>query len=349
MSILRYLESIGSGSRAAPSLTRANAREQMHELLEGRADSALTGQLLAAWRRDAESPEALAGFADALAPWTLDIPGPRALVVLPSLHGADSTPMLTPLLALWLAREGHAVLVHGPRSAACGPTCGEVLQDLGVAPAAHAEDVAARWERREPAFLPTETLCPALRHLLQPCASLGWRSPAHQVARLLAPERCAPVLRVLPYRRASSGRLLADWARLRGEHVMLLPGADGEPVAHPRHQPRIDVLIAGQPRPDLCAAAATGVPADWPVLPRDSGATSTALWVQEVLSGERPLPAPLLRQSRLVAAALASLAAGDTARGSLPGALLGAAPPPAAAGLAHAAPTPPAAATRSCL
>jgi ABC-type hemin transport system ATPase subunit len=34
----------------------------------------------------------------------------RSVVVLPSLHGADTAPMLTPLLALWLAREGHAVL-----------------------------------------------------------------------------------------------------------------------------------------------------------------------------------------------------------------------------------------------
>ena len=340
MSIQRYLESIASGTGGAPALTRAMAREQMHELLEGRADSLQTGALLAAWKRDAETPEALAGFSDALSPWTLHIPGPRALVVLPSLHGADRTPMLTPLLALWLAREGHAVLVHGPRSAACGPTCGEVLQDLGVAPASHADDVAARWDRREPAFMPTETLCPALRHLLQPCASLGWRGPAHQVARLLAPQRCAPVLQVLPYRRAGSGRLLASWAGLRSQHVMLLPGADGEPVAHPRHQPRIDVLIAGQPRPELCAAAATGVPADWPVLPREGGATSTALWVQEVLSGERPLPAPLLMQSRLVGAALSCLAGGGAAT---------AATAAATASRPWAAATPPFASARSCL
>lgn len=309
MGIVRFLESIGSGAFAAPMLTRAAARSQLDELLKGRTDSLRTGALLAAWRLGAESPEALAGFSDALAPWTLEIRSTRPIAVLPSLHGADTAPMLTPLLALWLAREGHAVLVHGPRSAACGPTCGEVLHDLGVAPAASADDVAARWARREPAFMATETLCPALRHLLEPCAALGWRGPAHQVARLLAPTRGAAVLRVLPYRRPSTGPLLARWAVLTGAHAMLLPGADGEPVADPRHQPRIDVLVAGQYRPDLGAQAAAGIPAEWPVLPRGGGAAATALWVQEVLSGERPLPAPLRRQSRLVGAALAALAA----------------------------------------
>jgi anthranilate phosphoribosyltransferase len=308
MSIARYLESIGSGASAAPALTRAQACEQMHELLSGRINRLQTGALLAVWKRAAEHPEALAGFADALAPWTMDIRSARSIVVLPSLHGADAAPMLTPLLALWLAREGHAVLVHGPRSAACGPTCGEVLQDLGVAPASNADDVAARWARREPAFLATETLCPALGQLLEPCAALGWRAPAHHVARLLAPAHCGPVLQVLPYRRASSGLLLAGWAALRGAHVMLLPGTDGEPVADPRHQPRIDVLIGGRPRTDLCAAAAAGAPAEWPVLPRDSAATTTAIWVQDVLSGERPLPLSLLHQSGLVAAALSALA-----------------------------------------
>ncbi len=312
MSIEPYLESIVSGAAAPPPLSRAQAAAQLGELLDGRLDPLRTGALLTAWRLAAETPEALAGFVDAAEPRCLGVHATRPVAVLPSLHGAGAVPMLTPLLALWLAREGVPVLVHGPRSAACGPTCGEVLHDLGVSPADTADDVAARWARREPAFVSTETLCPPLVHLLEPCLALGWRSPAHHVARLLAPVRGAPALRVLAHGRAGTGRLLAGWTALVGAHTMLLPGTDGEPVAHPRRQPRIDVWLAGRARPELGAAAAAGSPAAWPVLPRGTDAAATAVWVQEVLSGERPVPAPLLCQIQLVLAALSALAALST-------------------------------------
>jgi anthranilate phosphoribosyltransferase len=55
-------------------------------------------------------------------------------VVLPSYNGARKLPVLTPLLALLLAREGLAVVMHGMASEAKRVPAFAVLEQLGVAP-----------------------------------------------------------------------------------------------------------------------------------------------------------------------------------------------------------------------
>ena len=61
-----------------------------------------------------ETPEEMAGFLDAVHERLEMLPASaRPLVVLPSYNGARKLPVLTPLLALLLARNGLPVLVHG--------------------------------------------------------------------------------------------------------------------------------------------------------------------------------------------------------------------------------------------
>jgi anthranilate phosphoribosyltransferase len=88
---------------------------------------------------------------------------------------------------------------------------------------------------------------------------------------------------------------------------MLLRGTEGEPVADPRRQPRIDTWLAGSLRTDLSAPAQDGVLSELPLLPRSTDAASTAVYVQEVLSGMQPAPQPLARQVALITAAVAAL------------------------------------------
>jgi hypothetical protein len=56
-----------------------------------------------------------------------------------------------------------------------------------------------------------------------------------------------------------------------------------------------------------------GVLTELPLLPRATDAASTAVYVQEVLSGMRPAPTPLARQAGLIVAAAAALQARHTA------------------------------------
>ena len=55
------------------------------------------------------------------------------------------------------------------------------------------------------------------------------------------------------------------------------------------------------------AAAQEGVLTELPLLPRSTDAASTAVYVQEVLSGMRPAPAPLARQAAIIKAAVLAL------------------------------------------
>ena len=141
-------------------------------------------------------------------------PATAPLVVLPSYNGARKLPVLTPLLALLLAREGLPVLVHGTRhriDAACWPS--NVLAALGRAAA----------DRRPPpsptarsAFAPTELLHPGLKRLLDVRRVVGLRNPGHSVVKLMQPS-AGPCVVVGSYTHPEYARidgrdLRAHWA-----------------------------------------------------------------------------------------------------------------------------------------
>jgi hypothetical protein len=72
--------------------------------------------------------------------------------------------------------------------------------------------------------------------------------------------------------------------------------------------PKLDVFIDGIPRSDLSMPAHDGVLRELPVLPRALDAATTAMYIQSVISGEKPAPAPLTQQVGCLRAALAELA-----------------------------------------
>ena len=78
-------------------------------------------------------------------------------------------------------------------------------------------------------------------------------------------------------------------------------------MADPRRLPRLDVYRHGALRADLSCAPQAGVLADLPVLPREHDAATTALYIQSVISGEKPAPAPLLRQVDTLVRSLADV------------------------------------------
>ena len=80
-----------------------------------------------------ETPEEMAGFLDATHARLTRFPATeRPLVVLPSYNGARRLPVLTPLLALLLAREGLPVLVHGAATESTRVLASSVLAALDV-------------------------------------------------------------------------------------------------------------------------------------------------------------------------------------------------------------------------
>jgi hypothetical protein len=221
----------------------------------------------------------------------LCLPGEGPLIVLPDAAAAPpklartiAGPTLVPWLALWLAREGLSVLVHGPGASRGGGGAAEVLHSLGISPASDSDDVTDHWARREPAVVATSALAPRPRP-----TDMGWQ--------LMAPQGPRPCLRVVPCDAAGGARSAAAWAARSGAAVLLLVGA---PITDPHHGPRAEVWMGGQLRTDLAAPATDESPAKWTPLPHDTGAAATALFVQELLSGVRPTPQPLRRLAWLV-------------------------------------------------
>lgn len=310
MSIAPYIREIGRGKEGARSLDAQQAHDLMRQILAGQASDLEVGAFAIAMRIKGESLDELAGFLQAVHERCIPLHPTQPGVVLPSYNGARKLPNLTALLALLLAQEGVPVLVHGPERDPGRVTTAEIFQTLGLPVANDSADIHAAWARREPVFIRTEALCPPLARLLDVRRVIGLRNPAHTVAKLLAPGRGTRTLRVVNYTHPEYGQTLAQFLAATRADAMLMRGTEGEPVADPRRLPRLEVFIAGQARAELSRAAQEGVLTEMPVLPRSHDAATTSLYIQSVVSGEKPAPGPLQQQVDALLAALAALAQG---------------------------------------
>ena len=81
-------------------------------------------------------------------------------------------------------------------------------------------------------------------------------------------------------------------------------------LRHVAVQPALDEARSGTHRPDLSLPAHEGVLTELPLLPRTTDASTTALYIQSVVSGEKPAPGPLTSQVECAVRLLASLRQG---------------------------------------
>jgi anthranilate phosphoribosyltransferase len=147
-----------------------------------------------------------------------------------------------------------------------------------------------------------------LARLLDVRRVIGLRNSGHTVAKLLDPVREGPGFRIVNFTHPEYARLLADYATDSRANLLLMRGTEGEPVADPRRLPRLNVFIAGGLRADLSLPAHEGVVSVLPLLPQSCDAATTAVYIQSVISGEKPAPPPLMQQVEVVLKALACLA-----------------------------------------
>ncbi len=292
MSISQYIKEIGRGKDGARPLSRAQAADLMGQVLDGVVTDLEIGAFCLAMRIKGETPEEMAGFLDATHQRLNHLPANSAnspTVVLPSYNGARKLPVLTPLLALLLAREGLAVLIHGSPTESSRVFASEVLLALGI-PAQTAIDSIAPGEL---AFVPTELLCPALKRLLDVRRAVGLRNPAHSLVKIMNP--CLGKSLVLSsYTHPEYALSMGQTFELIQANAMLLRGTEGEVVADARRMPQMEAFVGGQRQ--LLQAAQSGTLPKLPDLPKTTDAASTAAYIQSVLAGERAVPASIARQ-----------------------------------------------------
>lgn len=324
MGISTYLKEIGRGARGARALSREQAADLLGQLLDGGCTDVEVGAFCMAMRIKGEAPQELAGFVDALRQRVALLPrSDRPVVVLPSYSGARKLPVLTPLLALMLARKGLPVLIHGAPTQDGRITARQVLAAAGIhfgGPAgaggpANAAPAMPAIPNGQVRLMTAGQLLPALQRLLDVRRAIGLRTPAHSVVKLLAPID-GPALVVASYTHPGYAARMGAACQLAGISALLLRGTEGEPVADARRAPRMDWYFNGQA--ECVQPAQSGALADLPSLPDGLNgldgldAAATARYTLAVMQGLLPAPQPIVQQvEHIVRACKAIEAEGD--------------------------------------
>jgi anthranilate phosphoribosyltransferase len=290
MGISQYIKVIGRGKDGARSLSREQAADLFGQVLDGTVTDLEVGGFCLAMRIKGETTEEMAGFLDATHQRLQRLPDNGLTnVVLPSYNGARKMPVLTPLLALLLAREGVPVVVHGTATEDRRATSEAVLAALGTV----ATRCVGLLGAGALAVIPTEVLLPSLKRLLDVRRAVGLRNPAHSLVKLMNPCQ-GRALVVGSYTHPEYAVSMGETFALTGTHALLLRGTEGEPVADARRTPQMEAFRDG--RRHLLQLAQDGPLSNLPELPRDVDAASTATYIRAVLDGRRPVPTPIALQ-----------------------------------------------------
>ena len=291
MGISHYIKEIGRGARGAKALDRAKAADLFGQVLDGQVTDLEIGAFCVAMRIKGETAEEMCGLLDAVHARITAIPAcanGQPLIVLPSYNGARKLPVLTPLLALLLAREGLPVLLHGMRTEARRVLASDVLEALDIPALTAPQSIAPG----SVAHIGTAVLLPGLARLLAVREVIGLRTPGHSVAKLMNP--CAgPALVVSSFTHPEYFDILSGTFATLGAHALLSRGLEGEVAADPRRTPRYDAFIGGTHQ--LLQDQQPGTAAEVPGLPTEIDVATTAAYTRRVLAGDAPVP-PALRQ-----------------------------------------------------
>ena len=184
----QYVRILGKGKTGTRSLTREEAEAAMGMILDGQAEPEQLGAFLMLLRVKEESPEELAGFADATrqryaAPAELQVDLDWS-----SYAGKKRRHPWFLLAALCLASHGYRIFMHGARGHTPERIYTEdMLSQFGLSHCDSWLRVDAELARANFAFMSIDHMCPPLGRIIQLRSVLGLRSPVHTLARMLNP------------------------------------------------------------------------------------------------------------------------------------------------------------------
>ncbi len=295
MTYAPIIKEIGRGAKGARSLDIAQAEALFGDILDGRVPDLELGAILIALRIKSETLDELLGFQraiDARCPRIAVPPGSRC-VVLPTYNGARRQANLMPLVAQLVAREGVPVLIQGRHDFESRVSPFELLDALGIRPAAEVDDAAKALARGEIACVTLAQLLPGMDRLLGLRLRLGVRASGHTMAKLIdpCPGRSVRVVAVThpEYLERMHEFLIADRAR-----AMLMRGTEGEAYANPRRRPAMEAFREGVAEVAWPAEAGGAPPLEG--LPEAPAIAENAALIRAMLAGEVRIPQPITDQ-----------------------------------------------------
>ena len=279
-----FIRILGKGPRTARHLSRDEAREAGRLIFADAVEPVQLGAFLCLLRLRGETPEELAGLAEAARASLLKPANPPQVALdWPSYAGKrDRLPWFL-LAALLLARDGHAVLLHGEDSHTPGRiSTAPALRSLGVPPAGSLEEAAERLRAGNIAFLPLAALSPHLHAILGLKPLLGLRNPFHSVARALNPLSASA--QIVGVAHPAYRTLHRDAGALLGQPRMaVLKGDGGEAERRPAKPCPVAMLADGVASEETWAPLSSGATPEGEAEPREIGALA-ALWRGSIAS-----------------------------------------------------------------
>ena len=229
MSLSEHVRTLGRGPGRSRSLTQAEACDAMRLMLAGDAAPEAVGALLMLLRMKGETAEEIAGFAGAAQAAVGDVPQVDLDWPCYAAGRTRGAPWFL-LSAKLVAGLGHRVLLHGWNGSDTKVRAG--LAQAGIGFAGSVDEAARMLARDGIAYLPLETLHPAMFRLLNLREVLGLRSCVNTVCRMLNPGRARASVQGVFH---PSYRLLqADAAALLGwDSLSVIKGGGGEFERHP--------------------------------------------------------------------------------------------------------------------
>ncbi|WP_413437927.1 DNA-binding protein YbiB [Sulfuriferula sp. GW1] len=296
MSYSAILKEIARGVHGAHDLTLDEAEQLYGAMLDGGVPELELGAILIALRMKSESADELLGFYQALERrvYQLDAPnGGVRPVVLPTYNGARHQANLVPLLALLLAKFGVPVLLHGTLEGGGRVATAYILRELGILPSANVRQANEALARERIAFVPTAALSPGLANLLALRNRLGVRNSGHSLAKMIDPFG-GNSLRLVSVSHPDYLEKMRAFFQATGGCALLLRGTEGEAFANPKRRPDLEYFEDGAQQ--ILFEAEAGPLKSLPNLPDSIDAPATATWIREAMSGQHPIPLPMVNQ-----------------------------------------------------
>ncbi|HUW28255.1 MAG TPA: DNA-binding protein YbiB [Sulfuriferula sp.] len=296
MSYSAILKEIARGVHGAHDLAPDEAEQLYGAMLDGGVPELELGAILIAMRMKGESANELLGFHQALERrvYQLEAPGSGVRpVVLPTYNGARHQANLTPLLALLLAKFGVPVLLHGTLEGGGRVATAYILRELGILPCTNVRQANKTLAREHIAFVPTAALSPGLANLLALRNRLGVRNSGHSLAKMIDPFG-GDSLRLVSVSHPDYLEKMRGFFQTTGGRALLLRGTEGEAFANPKRRPDLEYFEDGAQQ--ILFEAEVGPLKTLPSLPETIDAPATAAWIREAMSGQHPVPLPIVNQ-----------------------------------------------------
>ena len=247
-----FIKILGKGKKGSRPLTQDEAYRAMKMIINHQVESIQLGAFLMLMRVKEETPEELAGFAQAVRE-SFILPKKTVNIDLDWSSYAGKRRHLPwfILSILLLAENDIKVFMHG----AGGHTEGrlyteDVLNVLGIASAESFEEAAIQIDKHNFSYLPLRCFCPVLHELIELRPLMGLRSPVHTLVRLLNPLNASHTLQGIfhpSYRAVHQHAALL----LGQQNMAVLKGESGETERNPDVECLVQSVENGELKDEL--------------------------------------------------------------------------------------------------